>query len=255
MLLGGAMTLRTKIIIGLLVVGIGALLALQTPLLASARRASWRIATSTTGALFGIGSLALDNDVAEQLDRLTAENHRLRAELHDYHTLREQLGSPALESRRFIPALLSPQPLNVWRSELLLNRGVADGVTPGAPVVVHGSILVGFVSELSNHTATARLLIHPESSLPAEIQADEPIRGLLGGVTHTTMHLTTIPRDKEVSLGQPVVTAGNDSVPTGLLVGHIDAITAEENEAYQSAQLALPYAAEDLRAVTIVVEP
>ena len=238
--------------LGVLIV---ALLALQTPVLSSARNATWRIVTAVTSSVFGIGDLTIENDVETQLTNLTADNIRLQAELNDYYALREQLDSPALPSLRAIPALVSARPLNPWRSEIQLNKGVKDGVTLNAPVVVNGSILIGFVTGLADHTSTTRLLSHPAISMPAEIVADNNVRGLLRGATHTAITMTTIPRDAEIRLGQPVITTGDDSIPPGLLLGRVDNITAEENEAYQAARVSLPYAPDTLRGVSILVEP
>jgi len=246
---------RASILLGVLGLVVVVLLAFQTPVLSSARASTWLALTTITSNVFQIGDLTVDNDVSAQLDNLTTENIRLQAELADYYTLREQLESPALPSHRAIPALVSARPLNPWRSELQLNRGVKDGVTLNAPVVTNGSILIGFITDLSDNTATCRLLSHPATSMPAEIIADNNVRGLLRGTTHTTISLGTIPRNAEIRLGQPVVTVGDESIPPGLLLGRIDDITAEENEAYQEARVTLPYTPNDLRGVSILVEP
>lgn len=249
------METRTRFFIGALAFLVAGLLLLQTPLLQTARDATWRTLTSIVAATFSIGDLSIDNDVSEQLQNLTHENIRLKAELKDYQILREQLRSPAKDYLREISALVSARPLNPWRTEVMLNKGASDGVSLAAPVVINGSTLVGFISDLAEHTATLQLLPHPALSMPADIVAETPIRALLKGVTHTGVTLATIPRDAEIYLGQPVVTVGDDQIPAGLLLGNIDKITAPENDAYQSAQLALPYNTDTIKGVIILVKP
>lgn len=244
-----------KVLVGILAVAVAALLALQTPLLRAARDAAWRVWVGSVARVAGIGPLQISGDVLTQLQRLQIENIRLRAELHDYETLRRQLGSTSFAAMRAIPALIAARPVDTFRTQAILNRGAGDGVTLHAPVVVQGSVLVGYVTELSEHTAVLQLLLHPATAVAAEVVDAPGGRGLLRGRSYTSLELSTVPRDASVQIGQAVVTAGHDTTPPGLLIGTIDTIRNEKNEAYQEARLTLPYEPEVLEAVVILVAP
>ncbi len=246
---------RTKVILAILV---GMLLVgglLQTPLLQATRKGVWSFLVATTGRWQGIALLQYDEAHMDQLASLRIENLRLKAELRDYQRLRQQLRQPAVESLRAIESLVAGEPLDVFRTHLLVNRGALDGVVLGAPVVIDGSILVGFITEVNDHSAVCRLLFNPTTSLPAEVLETENARGLLTGDLYTSLMLSTIPRDAQLREGQAVVTVANSITPPALVVGTIAKIYNEENEAYQQARLQVPYDIDSLRAVTILVQP
>lgn len=231
------------------------LLALQTPLLRAVRGTLWGTWVKSVARLTTLGPLEIDHTVVDHIQQLRAENIRLHAELNDYHRLRQQLGSPSVDQLRAIPAVVTVAPVDSFRSELLLNRGAAHGLTLGAPVVVNGSMLVGIITELHEQTAVCRLLVHPAMGLPAEVAGIDHARGLSVGRTYTTVNLTTVPRDAALVPAQAVVTTTHEHMPAGLLIGTIATIQNEENEAYQTAHLNLPYDRGQLRAVNVLVAP
>jgi cell shape-determining protein MreC len=243
---------RALLVLALLV---GIALALQTPLLRHARSFVWRTWVNSVARLTNLGPLELENSLQDELIRLQAENIRLRAEKHDYERVRQQLGAPALSTFRAIPALTATRPVDIFRTHFVLNRGAADGITLGAPVISEGSILLGFVVELQDHTAVAELLLHPATSVPAEVATEPNARGLVLGRTYTSLALTVIPRDAAIAPGHPVTTIAQEHIPPGLLIGTIAEVRSEENEAYQEAYLKLPYDPENLGAVSVIVPP
>jgi len=243
-----------KLLLGLAVL-VASLGLLQTPLLGTVRHALWSGSITLASRWGLVGSVEYNPSLVDQLSQLRAENIRLRSNLADYAKIREQLRQPALESVRTIPAVVVGEPLDVFRTHLLLNQGAASGVVVGAPVVMGGSTLVGFISELNEHTAICRLLWDPATSLPAEVVEAESARGLLTGHLYTSLMLNTIPRDAGIQTGQSVVTSAQDVVPAGLVIGQVERVYKEENEAYQHARLKLSYDPAVLRAVTIIVPP
>jgi len=257
------------IFLGLIIVG---LLALQTPLLATIRGQAWRIVIGSVGRVFKVGALDVETSVLDQLQKLQVENVRLRAHEKEYAQLKEQLGSPSFSSLRAIPATVEARTIDTFHSQLIINKGSAEGVTLGAPVVVHGATLVGFITELHEHGGILQLLVHPSTGLSAEVQQEQSPRGLLVGQKFTALKLITIPRDAVLEQGQPVITVAHDrelvseagksvittagqNVPAGLLIGHIGTIYRAENEAYQEAIVQLPYDLDQLRAVNVLVLP
>lgn len=246
---------RSFIAISILAVIVVVFLALQTPLLRGIRGTAWHVWLSAVTFVLPVGQLAIDNDVAAQLRELTTQNIRLKAELQDYQRLREQLGSPAFSSYRTISAEVAARPLDTFGVSFIINRGAKEGVTLQAPVVVYGSTLLGFVSQLHEHTAVVQLLLHPATNLAVEILDESNARGLLIGRRYTSLAITTVPRDAQIKSGQAVVTSAREGLPHGLHVGTIGMALREENQAYQEATITLPYDPDDVRAVNVIVEP
>ncbi len=248
------MRAREKIALSLLTIIVFILLGLQTHLLSSIRGQAWRLWVNTIVRVVNIGPLA-DSRSNEQLQTLLAENIRLKFEQKDYARLKDQLGEPAFASFRTIPAAVKARPIDTFRSQYIIDRGAQDGVSLDAPVIINGSTLVGFVTDLHEHTATVQLLLNPQTSLSVEVEQEGSPRGLLLGRQFTSLALTTVPRDVTLKPGQAIVSTPRDGMPAGLVIGRIGNVTRQENEPYQEATVRLPYDPDGLRAVMVLVLP
>lgn len=250
------MTRRSWIAVGALVVVVTLLAALTTPLLSAARARVWQAWVGVVARAGGPRLLVPEQAVVDQLAALRAENIRLKAELADYAALRSAVGSMTFEGLRTIGATVAGEPLDVFHTDIVLNKGSRDGVTLGAPVVINESVLIGYVTELTDRTAVCRLLLHPNTNLRATIpEAETEVTGLLRGVRYTSLALTTIPRDVTIKTGQAITTVSQNQTPAGLHLGTIEDVQLEENEAYQTATVLLPYVPDEITTVTILVAP
>lgn len=248
------------VIFGFLVILLATLAWLQTPIMHRVRGAAWNSWTATIGKLLSVGPLTVDHNVNQQLGQLRAENVRLQAELHDYQRLRQQLGTPSFESFRVIPVAVVGRPLDVFRTHYTINHGAADGIISHAPILTNGSVLIGFVSDLYEHSAIVALLPNPSTAIAVEILDQDSHqsvgRGLLQGQHFTSLRLVTVPRDVHLAPGQVVVTlAKESSLPPGLTIGIIGKVVADKNEAFQEANISLPYDPDSLDAASVIVPP
>jgi len=246
---------RSKYALAGLALLVLAALVLLTPVLRNTREVAWLAWTNTIGGVFRVGPLTVSNNVEQQLARLQSENVRLRAELLDYQRLREQLGTPAFEGFESVATEVAGRPLDAWRSQFMLSKGARDGVVLGAPAVINGSTVVGFVVDLSDHTAVLQLMFHPSLSIAGEaIGEDEAGRGLVQGKSFSSVEINTVPRDVELKSGQAVVTTVQQNlVPEGLLIGSIATINDTPQQPYQTARLNIPYDPDRIYAVSILV--
>jgi cell shape-determining protein MreC len=189
-------------------------------------------------------------------EQLLAENIRLKAELKDYAELRKQLGTPSFADFTAVPAAIIGRPLDTFRSEFIVSKGKNDGVQSGAPVLINGSKLIGFITTVNDDTAICQLLVHPSITQAVEIIGEEgsqPPQGLLQGKHYTSLELNTVPRDQTLKKGQAVVSMSKPGlVPSGLFIASIREVIRPENDVYQKALLQLPYDPDYLRAVTIL---
>ncbi len=249
------MVRRSQILLGLLGIIIIVLLVMMTPLVQTARSAAWSSLIRILASLAKIGPLQIENDVASQMQNLLTENIRLRAEVSDYADLRQQLGSTSFEQLRSIPALIIARPTDTFRTELVLNKGIQNGVTLDSPVVTGGSILIGHITKVFEQSSVLQLLLNPTSNITAEVLEQDNTQGLLRGRAYTSVFLTTIPRDALLLPNMAVVTRASEKIPAGLQIGTIQSVRHEQNEAYQEALVALPYDPDDLKAAVILVKP
>lgn len=238
---------RSKRAVAALVIGLFVIGVFQTPVLAVARGWVWDWLVRGVGQVVGYQEIDVNNATRES--SLLAENIRLKAELQDYARLRQQLGTPSFVDFRAVPVAFVGRPLDTFQSKFLLSRGAHDGLVLGAPIVVRGSALLGFVVELSDATAIGQLVVAPDTALAAQVVSDgegdteQPkANGLVRGQYYTSLLLTTVPRDIPLQADQAVVTEAKTGVlPFGLLLGTIQSIQSSENDVYQEAALRLPY--------------
>lgn len=229
----------------------------QTPLLSMARGWVWGWLVAVTERLGGYQTIDADGAARERA--LLAENIRLRTELQDYRSLKAQLGTPGFTDFQAVPVALVGRPLDTFRSQFFLSKGARDGLVLGAPIVIQGSTLIGFITELSERAAVGQLVLAPTTTLAAQVvpeSAETIVRatGLVRGQLYTSLLLTTVPRDVPLKANQAVVTDVKvGTVPLGLLLGTIGTIQSNENDVYQEATLTLPYDVDQLRAAVVLL--
>ncbi len=231
-----------------------------TPLMRHARAATWNAFVGSTARIFGIRGTSISDSELNTITTLTKDNIRLRHELIDYRTLKAQLGTPTFDTFQKIPAAVVARPIDTLNSTYIINKGIADGVPEGAPVVVMGSVLVGFVKGLTAHSSTVETLFAPSTSITVEtLPTDEgtnPARGLLKSRFQTSLHMNTIPRDAVVQEGQQIVTSNKEAlIPSGMAIGTVSSLSKPENAAYQEAVVDVPYNIDSVDAVVILAAP
>lgn len=251
---------RNVIALGILALVVLILLAYQTPIMEQARGLAWNAWVHSIGRLFDIDPTDSSNSVQDQLRALQIENIRLHTELRDYTRLKTQLGTPSFASLRSIPSAIVGRPIDTFQSQFIINKGIQDGITLGAPAVIGGSTLVGTVTHITTSSATIQSLYHPDSEFTAEVRSEDeevpPARGLLTSKYYTTLQVTKIPRDIPITEGQQAVTTSHDEhIPAGLFLGTVEAVGANEHAAYQDITLSVPYDVDTIDAVQILVLP
>lgn len=250
---------RNVIALGILTTILLGLGFFATPLMRHARNITWDAWVVFNARFFGVNGIEISDSALDTLAKKTMENIRLRAELGDYRRLKMQLGAPAFDSLRRVPAQVVARPIDTLTSSYVINKGIADGVSSEAPVLVQGSVLIGFTKELSQHSATVQTLFHPSTSVTVETipKGEEKVaRGLLKSHYQTSLSMETIQRDSPIAVGQKIVTTNkNIQLPYGMIIGTVASLSSPENEAYQTAVLDVPYDSDAIDAVTVLVAP
>lgn len=179
-------------------------------------------------------------------DDLEAENEQLRAEVEELRAnqirdtgaadelaqLRAQLDLADTVSYDTVVADVTARSISNF--DLLafeINRGAADGVRDGMPVISVGG-LIGRVEDTRQRTARVRLISDTSVNVGVVVVgADEP--GIMAGQGDGELLRignNTIPVDAEVAVGDVVVTSGGDRspYPPGLPVGTVAEIEVDE---------------------------
>lgn len=171
----------------------------------------------TIKTLFGFGNRdGITPALNQQRSRcveLEMENQRLRMLL-------------GLKSRRpdFITTaeVFARDPGN-WFHLLWIDKGSMDGIRKGM-VAVSPNGVVGMVRDVFGNRSSIMLITDANSAVAVRIQ-DIREEGILEGRGDNMTYLKYIPRDVEVTYGQPVITSGLDGIyPEGIIVGYVKAV-------------------------------
>jgi rod shape-determining protein MreC len=181
------------------------------------------------GGLFASGaeleSLRIQNDELRQrladLEEARIENERLR-ELVDF---------VETQDLEYLGARVVGRPVTSWEGAIQIDRGAADDVTVGMPVIApHG--IVGQVVEVSEHASKVRTITDRRSGVASLVQASRAT-GIVRGSIEGELRLDFVDADVSPEEGDVVVTSGLGGVyPKGLMVGDVAEVTIERDLLY-----------------------
>ncbi len=143
----------------------------------------------------------------------------------------------------------------------LINRGLAEGLTPGLALVAGygvrngktSALLVGVITRVGPSTAQFSLTTSNQSQVVAEVANAARSRGLAVGEYNLGLELRFVPLADDLSAGQSVVTSNLDSLmPPGLLVGTITEVQKQEGDFFQTATLAPPLPLDSFRFLEVL---
>jgi rod shape-determining protein MreC len=137
-----------------------------------------------------------------------------------------------------------------WDRVVTLDRGTADGVHEGMPVVGSlGSVpehateasaaggLVGETIDVTQHSCRVRLITDQNSGVSAMIQANRT-EGIVHGSIDGGLSLDFVSHETTVKPGDVVITSGMGGVyPKGLLVGEVTHVSNLASALYQDITL------------------
>ncbi|MBC7316319.1 MAG: rod shape-determining protein MreC [Chloroflexi bacterium] len=202
-----------------------------------------------------------------RLKRLEAENESLRAENAalknqlvlleeariENETLRRQLAfKSAVPNYQLLSAEVVGQDSSDFLQFIIVDRGTADGVRRGMPVLTAEG-LVGRVQEVSVNSAKVLLITDPSSSVAALIQRTRAT-GVVQGQLGEYMVMRYLAPDSPVMPGDVVLTSGlGGNFPKRLVIGKVVRVERREVEMFQEALVEPAVNLRDLEMVMILL--
>lgn len=115
---------------------------------------------------------------------------------------------------------------------VLINKGTADGIKTGFPVMGMGGV-AGRIMETSRNASKVLLLVDYNSNIDVLIQRNR-CQGVLRGCGSSGCELEYVQRSEDVKTGDVVVSSGLAGVfPRGLLIGKVASVEKEEAGLFQ----------------------
>ncbi len=115
-----------------------------------------------------------------------------------------------------------------WNASLIIDRGHAEGIEVGQPVVSPLGV-VGRIFEVGQNTSKVILLSDPTFAVAAVVQRSRE-NGLLTGTLQGVLRLQYLTDNADVKVGDTVVTSRlSTAFPEGILIGQITDVQASVN--------------------------
>lgn len=190
-----------------------------------------------------LGSQANDpdqqiQDLRRQLAEQVIDRAHLEALEEENTLLRAQARFLSTSGFQNVGAHVMSRQIYSDRALLLIDRGRADGLEIGLPVVVGDGIFVGKVSELQEHVSTVELVTDAESRVAVSLLDQRHLIGVLEGRGNGAAVLTYIPSTEKLGRDQILVTAGTEEkVPPNLPVGIINTVDGKPTDPFLNASV------------------
>lgn len=137
--------------------------------------------------------------------------------------------------------------------DLVINRGIKDGLSEGLAVTNEHGVLIGKIIEVKDSVSKICLSVNPECSFAASIQNQNKTQGIVAGNLSLTIKMSFIPQLEKIAVNDIVITSGlGGKVPRGLVIGEISEVKSETNEVWQEAIIDPPVDFENLTVVSVV---
>lgn len=207
-----------------------------SPLMNISEKSGAKLA-SAVNFLFTLKDLSVANS------RLQRENQDLRNQVsslfeasreNEFLRTRLNLGQ-ASQSKAVLANVIGYN--NQLGQYILINKGQNDGLAQDMAVVDANNFLIGKITEAGSGWAKVTL-ISDSNSLVNALTQDSRIEGMVKGSHGIGISMEMVPIDQKINNGEAVLTSGlNDSIPKGLVIGHISEVILKENDIFQSAKI------------------
>ncbi|MGB0522114.1 MAG: rod shape-determining protein MreC [Flammeovirgaceae bacterium] len=175
-------------------------------------------------------------DLQKTNERLMRENALLRQQTSNATTR----NLATRDTYRFIPGEVVNNTIRFNNNYLTINKGLADGVTPGMGVISDEGI-VGKVKACSEHFSTVYSLLHSDIQVSSELKKDGSICSTKWGAEdYTVANLLFLARHKKINQGDTVVTSGSNAVfPPNIMIGTVKEVNKDESASFLDVKINL----------------
>lgn len=167
--------------------------------------------------------------------------------------LRNLLGFQKTISEMVVAAEVIGKDPSAWFKTVIIDKGSADGLTRGLPVVMPQGI-AGQVIEVSNHYSKVMLIIDRNSAVDALVQRSRA-RGVIKGESTDRCRLDFALRKNDIRVGDTVVSSGLDGVyPKGLRIGLVAEVIEHDADIFHEVIITPFVDFEKLEEVLVILE-
>lgn len=184
-------------------------------------------------------SLVTHSKLLEENDRLKHEHLLFSSKLQRYeiletenHRLRKLLESSYRVNDRVLVAELVAVELQLFRRQIVINKGQHDGAYDGQPIIDATGIM-GQIVNIGPFASTVLLVTDPNHALPVQINRNGLRSIAVGTGKKDTLLLENLPNNADIRVGDLIISSGlGHRFPSGYPVGKVEKISREPGEAF-----------------------
>lgn len=191
-----------------------------------------------------------------QVNRLIAENSKLRQLEEENSKLRELLDFTSEYNYKYVPANVVSKEnfLSSNNPTFLIDKGSKHGIREGLAVVSEEGLLVGKVMEVKKDSSQIYLSTHTEIKIAASLLKENTTSGIIRGQLGLTIKMEFIPQTSEIEEGDLVVSSGLEkNIPAGLVIGRVNKVESQSNEIWKTANIEPLNKMENLSLVSVIL--
>ena len=177
-------------------------------------------------------NIALRASVKQLNERIVAGNEAVvaNARLKALLDLKGTLDAPSLA------VSVIGEDSSAWFKTLVVDRGSADGLSEGMPVLAAGGV-VGRLVKVAPNSSRVLLLTDHASAIAAVVQRSRA-RGVVRGAGAGRCSLEFTVKDEDVKVGDTVISSGIGGVfPKGLPIGEVTMVKKGEYGVFQTIEV------------------
>lgn len=150
--------------------------------------------------------------------------------------LKQLLGFVGRTEYSYVPVEILAKSFENTASRFVVNGGSKQGIEVNDPVVATQGVLVGKVIKVSSNFSTIVSITDSDLVTAVSLVNEHQTIGIARGTNSGLLSLSFIPLNETVVINDIVVTSGLEtSVPSGLIVGIVNAVEQDETSLFQSA--------------------
>lgn len=192
---------------------------------------------SFVGKIKNFNHLASENDKLKQDQKII---NSLEAKIDDLESENDFLRRAGrISSRLDYPIVyagifnlnLAPTGYNV-----LLNKGVQDGISEGDVIVTAEGILVGKIEKVMQNFSRVLFVSDPEFKITAKVVGFDT-SGIARGALNEGMYLDFIVQEDEIKEEDTLISTGSDLFPPALMVGSINHVEINATQMFKKVRV------------------
>jgi len=186
-------------------------------------------------------------NIAKENENLKLENQGLLVEITSLQSLEKE--NEALKTitaigrdQEFKYVMAGVTGLNTAEDIISINKGSADGILAGMPVISEKKVVFGRVLKVFKNFSEVMLISNKSNVLnvkiPGSDEAEVPVYGVTRGNGNLGIYLDLIPIDSNINAGDVLVTSSLEGTfPKDLLIGKVQETDKNDLKPFQTIKI------------------